>query len=245
MPAPALAEARRGQQPIDHGGEGVGRRVGDERRDLLGRRRQAGQVERGAAEQREAVGVGDGLEPLRFEAGEDEAVDVAPRPGGVLHRRDTGGFSGWNDQNLRPSSMSISRRGGLALARVGRAHLDPLLEIRDHRVGQLLLRRHLRVVIGVADRRHQQALSRLAGDERRAAVAALPDALARVEQQPALDLLRVRRVALVALVHQHRANALLEKRHSFTGVRRVRSHHRNEHREDKPADPAQKVTAIE
>ena len=41
VPAPPLAIGRRGQQPVHHPREGVGRRVGQERLDLLGGRRQA------------------------------------------------------------------------------------------------------------------------------------------------------------------------------------------------------------
>ena len=47
---PALAVARAGQQPVDEPLERVGRLVSLELLDLLGRRRQAGQVERYAAE---------------------------------------------------------------------------------------------------------------------------------------------------------------------------------------------------
>ena len=84
VPAPAFAERRRGQQPIDHLLERVGRlrplrKASISRR----RRRQAGQVERHPADERQPVGVGDRLQPLRFQPGQDETVDVVARPGGV------------------------------------------------------------------------------------------------------------------------------------------------------------------
>ena len=87
VPAPALAEAGRGEQPIDDLGEGVGRVVGEERVELLGRGRQADEVERHPAEQPRPVGVGDRGEPSGFERREEEAVDVAARPVRLLHRR--------------------------------------------------------------------------------------------------------------------------------------------------------------
>ena len=81
MPAPLLAVAGRGEQAVDQRLVGVGRRVGDERLDLLGRRRQAGQVvgdAGGSARAFEAGGFGP--QPLRLEPGEDEGVDRVARP---------------------------------------------------------------------------------------------------------------------------------------------------------------------
>ena len=54
VPRPRLAVARRREQPVDDLREGVGRVVLQERLDLVGRRRQAGQVERHPADQRRA-----------------------------------------------------------------------------------------------------------------------------------------------------------------------------------------------
>jgi hypothetical protein len=48
--APALAVLRRGQQPVDNVGERVGRPVGKEGSDRLGRRRQSDQIEIAAAQ---------------------------------------------------------------------------------------------------------------------------------------------------------------------------------------------------
>ena len=73
--APALAEARRREQPVHHLLERFGRRVRDERLHLLGRRRQAGQVEVDAAEERALVGVADRLQPLLGQLREQEGVD--------------------------------------------------------------------------------------------------------------------------------------------------------------------------
>ena len=56
VPAPPLAVRRRGQQPIDHPIERVGPIVGEERVNLVGRRRQTGQVERHPANECSLVG---------------------------------------------------------------------------------------------------------------------------------------------------------------------------------------------
>src|SRR5947209_10361960 len=85
-----------------------------------------------------------------------------------------------------------------ALARVEGAGLDPRLEVLDHAPGQLTLGRHLQLV--VAQRLEQQALARVARHDRRPALAPLADAVARIQQQAALDLLRPGRMAAVAVL---------------------------------------------
>ena len=57
----------------------------------------------------------------------------------------------------------------------------------------------------------EQALVRLAGNDRRAALAPFAKALPRIEPQLALQLLGAGRVALVAIGDQHRADVLLEE----------------------------------
>ena len=52
--APTLAEARRGEQPIDLAGERVWRPIGHERGDLVGRRRKSVQIERSPSQKRRA-----------------------------------------------------------------------------------------------------------------------------------------------------------------------------------------------
>ena len=56
MPAPALAEVRRRQQTIHGPGERIGGGVAEDDIDFVWRRRQAGQVERDAADERALVG---------------------------------------------------------------------------------------------------------------------------------------------------------------------------------------------
>ena len=73
--APALAVPRRREQAVDELFVGVGRLVVDELLHLLGRGRQAVQVEIGAAGEGAAVGFGSEVEFLLLELGEDEGVD--------------------------------------------------------------------------------------------------------------------------------------------------------------------------
>ena len=78
--APALAVARRGQQPINQSFIGVGAIVRDVRVDLLGRRRQAMQVERQATQQRAPVGLGRVMQPQLAMLRQDERVDRRANP---------------------------------------------------------------------------------------------------------------------------------------------------------------------
>ncbi len=86
-PGPALAVGGVVEEAVD--GPLVGARglVADEALDLLGRRRQAAQVQAGAAQERVAVGLGRGLQPLLLQPVEDPEVDAVPRPGRVAHLR--------------------------------------------------------------------------------------------------------------------------------------------------------------
>jgi hypothetical protein len=87
VPPPALPVMRRREQALDHACERVRVGVVDERRDLLGRGRQAGQVERCPPDQRPPVGRAVGAEAVRFQLGEDEPVDVTGGPRRVGDRR--------------------------------------------------------------------------------------------------------------------------------------------------------------
>ena len=82
VPSPPLAVERRGQQPVDHPCKGVRRPVGLERLDLLGRRRNAQEVERGPADQGPPVGRGDGVSPsFSSRASTNASTGVRTQPG--------------------------------------------------------------------------------------------------------------------------------------------------------------------
>ena len=94
-----------------------------------------------------------GCSPFASSAGEHEAVNVRARPRRVLHSAPADSRSAG-----RPSACVLPRCRSCwsppaSVARIGRAHRDPLLEIRDHRLRQLFLRRHLRDLVGVANGR--------------------------------------------------------------------------------------------
>ena len=68
---------RRGEQAVDDLLVGVGRGVGDEGRDLVGRRRQAGEIVGDAAQQRVAMGFA-GADTRRLYAVAEGADAVLP-----------------------------------------------------------------------------------------------------------------------------------------------------------------------
>jgi hypothetical protein len=90
----------------------------------------------------------------------------------------------------------------------GGAATDPGDEVVDDAAGELVLGRHLEVVIGVADGLDKQALVGVAGDERSAGVTALEQCGAAVDAEVVGSL--VAAVAVEALVHQHGADAGFE-----------------------------------
>ena len=101
VPRPALAVMGRGEQAVDQPLVGVGVRVGDERLDLLGRRRQAEQVEGEPADQRAAVGLGRriaGRPPPSLR--QDESVDRLDRR--RCRHRSSGGWRRGGDRLQRP-----------------------------------------------------------------------------------------------------------------------------------------------
>ena len=90
VPAPALAVARGREQSVDHLVVSLGRSVGEEGVDLIGGRREPGEVVSGPAEQRRFLGRRGGSEAGRFELRQDEAVDRRSGPRRVLDLRDLG-----------------------------------------------------------------------------------------------------------------------------------------------------------
>ena len=116
----------------------------------------------------------------------------------LLALREVEGF--FHRRRLRPGVL-----------RPHRAILHPRREVGDFLLRELGLGRHLQVLVLVANRLDEQALARLAGDERGARVAALEHGLTRVEQQAALHLLARRAVALETTLGKHGTNALLEE----------------------------------
>ena len=216
MPAPALAEVRRRQQPIHHFLVGFGGLVLHERLDLGGRRRQADQVERHATKQRAPVGGLSRREPLRFQPGEEKRIDRIARPAAVLDGRE----SRCMDRLPRPVvalallEIEGSERGrllGRALGGPRSAPLHPGGEIGDRLGGQLPAWRHPQVDILIADRLDQPALLRLPRHHRGPTVAALEQPGPAIELETALHFLRFDGVATIAMLDQEGPNFLLEE----------------------------------
>ncbi len=216
VPGPPLAELRAGEQPLHDFLIRIRRGIGQKRLQLLRRRRQSDEIERHPAQQRRLRRLGVGNDARRLLPGADEAVDVVFHPGRVLDR----GRRHAPEPAIRPviaagGDVDLPRldRGRRPGPRIGHPHLEPGREVGDHAVGQLALRRHLQAL--VADGVEQQALFLVAGHECRPALAPLEHPVAGVEEQLRLQpagRLRLRRMALVALGHEHRADLRLEER---------------------------------
>ena len=69
------------------------------------------------------------------------------------------------------------------------------------------------------DRHEQQALRRIAGHHGGSGFTAFADAVLRVERQPSLRFSRLRRMTLVAVLHQHRTDLRLEKCDTIIAIR--------------------------
>ena len=164
------------------------------------------------------AGVGNGLDPFGFQLCQHEVVEFLHRPGSVLHR---GGrlllerLKGPVVASFLDIDLALDQPRGIFVTRVGGTHLHPLLERGNFRIGKLSLGRHFHFL--VADRLDQQALVRIARDDRRTVVAAHLPALLAVQHQPALNRFGVFRMALVAMLHQQRADFRLEELQMLAG----------------------------
>ena len=101
------------------------------------------------------------------------------------------------------------------LRRVGRRERqsapDPFGEHGDLSFRQLPGRRHLHVLVVVSNRLNDQALLDITDHRCRPAVTAGKNRFAAVEQQPALQLLRLRRMTFKAALNEQRPNSLLKE----------------------------------
>ncbi len=184
--APALAVMRRRQEPLDQAVVGIRGCIVIEGRDLLGRWRQAGQVEGRAADQGLLAGRWRRREAPGFKVGKDEAVDRSPRPGGILHRRRGPFCDGLKCPVLQSRCADF---GGLSCPapglswrafRPGNAQLDPGGKVGDRLSGKLRLGWHLDLRV-MADRNDQRALLGLARHHHRTGISPFEQPLPRVE----------------------------------------------------------------
>ena len=211
-----FAVAWRGKEPLDHPLVGGGRGVGQEQLDLCGRRWQPGQVERRPAQPRAAVSLRRRLQAFGFEPRQDEAVDIVPRPRGVMH-------SG-NRRPLhrleRPVVGLVDGRRRIDAIGPDSAGVHPFDEPSHIGRGQ---RRHVglrggHAHVGVVTPRelHERALVGLAGNDRRPpAVASFESRGLEVETQPAFCLVTC--MAGSAVLVEERPDVMDEVRGGGTG----------------------------
>ena len=191
-----LAEVRGGQQTVDLLLVGVRRLVGEERRGLGGRRRQAGQVQGGAAQQPLLGGFGGGNGLFLGELGADEGIDRVLAAGG--HCRDGGSL----ERLVGPVRLVDGSLG------------DPAAEELFLGICQRLVRllfRHDVFGVGREDAFDDLTLIRLARYDRdRAALAGLQRVFAEIEAQAAFTGLRIEAVAMEAGVRHDRTDVAIE-----------------------------------
>ena len=186
--APAFAKMRRCQQPLDEVLVSDRRCVGNERLDFRRRGRQSGEVKVQSADHRLARGRSTGGKLGLLQTGEDKLIDRGPGPAGVciecwrldaLSHRLPCPVLGHTLGDVK--LVLVSDLGGFAVAGVRCTHFDPFGQFRDCVIRQFVFGRHLQVFILVGDHLKQQAGLGVAGDNRRAGVAALEQPLTGVE----------------------------------------------------------------
>ena len=176
MAAPAFAVGFGSQQPVDQFREGVGGGVGDERGGLGRRRRQAGQIEGRATDERGAIGLGREVEPVGFQFLADERVDRSEvRSVGELRHGGLGDRLEGPELPVAGGDVSAVGQGAGWFGLVDlRAGLDPGFEQGELSLRHFLtLLRHLavagereyRALLGLARRQHRRAVLRLAVHE--------------------------------------------------------------------------------
>ena len=208
---PALAVVGRGEQAVDKFFIRVGGCVGDERGHVLGRGRQADEVERQPADECAAIGLGRRSQPASGELNLDEPVNVvAGRRVGRWSWRHGGSGHRLPGPMVEPG-VAVAVTGqpvGLGLG-PGGARVDPLLEQCDLGGGEpVAIGRHPLLVVGARDPADQFTVAALAGDDHRPEVATLDRPVFHIEPQSAL--LRIRPVAVAAAADEQRPDLPLK-----------------------------------
>ena len=220
MPCPTLAEVRAVEQRLHQLVVSARRGARGETLHVLRLGWQSRECKTQPAGERAAIGFAGGLQTFGFKGGEDEIVHLVPWPRFILHLRRP-----WFGNRLKTpprQAVAIDRfpflaRGfprrcgaGDQRTRIGCAPLHPLDQHGDFRIREFFLRRHLQILVGILDRRDEAASFRRPRDQRGPALATAFPTGARIQRQPALDLLPVG-VALVAARDQQRLDFRLEK----------------------------------
>ena len=211
---PALSVGGRCEEPVDDPLPGIGRGVVEEGADLRGRRREAGEIEGDAAEERAPIGERRRFQPSSFEPCDDEAIDVI---GHELRIGDGRRPHCHRPGKAPPRSGGFPRhaaKAGFKDARIGSTGADPGGEVVDLAGGQCwpgILRRHRRDPVGMLDGAEEEARVNVAGDDRRPGVAAAGPALPGIERQATAGLAGCGRMAALAAGDQERPDAAFEE----------------------------------
>ena len=210
--APLHAVLRAREQPIDNGTKGlpIGRRIGEKGIDFLGRRREAGEIVGGAADERPPIGRGGRSDAGGVEPRLEEAVDFIVDGGAI----GTGGHRHRGEGLEGPPVLRFLAAHATDLhadrARVGRARPDPFHEHGDLVGGEpreglavvVFLGGHRRQPLDTADRLEKERRFGLTGQNRRSRIPPLLPPLTGVEREAAAGL--GASVALEAMGDQER-----------------------------------------
>ena len=217
MTGPAFAEPWRGEQTIHDLGESILGIVLAKCLHFPGRRREPGDVEGGAADQRSFVRRRSGRDALRFQPGENEMVDRAGRPSRVPDRRRSLSPDRFPAPLFSPALLQVERLLGAcdfpacAFRGPGRALFDPRNEIVDLLGGQLPFGRHPQILVLVTDGRNEETFIGIAWDDGGARVAPFEKTFAGIEVEAALELDALGAMTFVAPLHQDRPDLFLEE----------------------------------
>ena len=234
--APAFSVLLRGQEPghcLADGRVGVLLVGRHKALHLLRRGRQAREIKAQSPQERSRISVRCRRHSLRGMTLRHKGIDRIPRPRRIRylrHRRFFGFLVGpvfaplLQIGRVRVKLRHLAFR--LLLARIRRPHRDPFLEVGDYRIIELVFGWHLEVAILVMDRREEETFLWFERHHRRPRIPAEPRPLARVEEEPALHLLALGRVAFIAVFHEGRADLLLKE---FDLLSRGFRHRRGRH----------------
>ena len=218
MPSPALAKMRACQQLIDqrlNGRLAGGRPRLFKLRNRPGRRWQPNQVKVRPPNQSPSPRRPGGLEAVGLQFREDEIIQPVGRPVRLFHFR----RRQFLDRLPRPMLGLALGEIELLRRRTARhrflwprqAAFHPLGEGGNRLRRQLPARRHLEIHVVVFNGLHQPAGLRFSRHRSRAAIAALEHTRAIIQPQAALQLFRLRTVALETMFRQNRPHLLLKK----------------------------------
>ena len=215
MPPPLLAIAWRLQQLLNEVLPSLRRSFCNECLRCLRSRWQAGEIVMHAANESASVSRWIGIEAFRFEVRDNEGIDrirdlcacFDSRWSRLLQRLEGPvGTIFVRDLKLAPhcSGWRIARRPRCS-------HFHPSRQISDLSLVELLLWRHLKVLVRPAHRLDEQTRVGITRNDGRARVTTFEDARTTIQQEPAFDLVRAHTVAVVTPLRQHRTDAFFKE----------------------------------